>query len=133
MRKGTRPAEALHIAGDIIAESEVQLWKAVAYQRRMPDRWVISDVVMIPKPGKDPSDLNNRRGINKVDSGLKAFSSYVQRQTSPNLQKDSQCEWGGLKHKSIRQPLLIVNMLIHRAKRAKMDLAIFSGDIKKAF
>ena len=133
MRRGTRPAEALHIAADIIADSEVQLWKAVAFQRRMPEAWVTSDVVMIPKPGKDSSELGNRRGINKIDSGLKAFSSYIQRQTSPVLQSNSQCEWGGLKHKSIRQPLMIVNMLIQRAKRSKTDLAIFSGDIKKAF
>ena len=49
------------------------------------------------------------------------------------VQDDAEGEWGGLQHKSIRQPLLITDIMIHRAKRAKMDLAVFAGDIHKAF
>ena len=133
MCKDTRPAELLHIADDVIAPSELALWQGIARARRIPNRWAISDVILIPKAGKDPSEILNRRGINKIDSGLKAFSTYVQSQTAPLVQKDAEGEWGGLQQKSIKQPLLITDIMIHRSKHAKMDLALFAGDIHKAF
>ena len=133
MKTGTRPAEALHMAADITAPYEKELWKTIAYQRRIPQQWALSDVTLLPKPGKDPSTLTNRRAINKIDSGLKAYSTYIQRCTAPLIQKESVGEWGGLQHKGIRQPLLIVETMIQRAKRVKIDLALFAGDIDKAF
>jgi hypothetical protein len=105
MCKDTRPAELLHIADDISAPSELALWQGIARARRIPNRWAISDVILIPKAGKDPCVILNRRGINKIDSGLKAFSTYVQIQTAPLVQKDAEGEWGGLQHNSIKQPL----------------------------
>ena len=133
MKKGTRPAEAFLIAGDITAMHDLKLWNGIAYQRTQPQNWWVSDVVMIPKPGKDPSILPNRRGINKIDSGLKSFSSYVQHESTPFVQRDSAGEWGGLKHKSIKQPLLVVDIMLDRTRRTKTNLAIFAGDINKAF
>ena len=133
MKSGTRPAEALHIASDITAPYEKELWKTIAHQRKIPQQWSLSDITLLPKPGKDPSSLTNRRAINKIDSGLKTYSTYLQRCTAPLIQKESEGEWGGLQHKGIRQPLLIVETMIHRAKRVKIDLTMFAGDIDKAF
>jgi hypothetical protein len=67
MKTHARPAEALHIASDILAPEEIKLWKAIGLQRQYPDAWRTSDVALIPKPGKDFTLLINRRGINKID------------------------------------------------------------------
>ena len=133
MKNDTRPAEILHIASDLTAPFELQLWKGIAHHRQIPEQWEVSDVVMIPKPGKDPTSLANRRGINKIDSGLKAYSSFVQSRASRYTQHDSRGEWGGLKKKGTRQPLKIVEVMLERAKHAKADMAIFAGDIHQAF
>ena len=57
----------------------------------------------------------------------------MQSQAAPHIQRDSRGEWGGLQRKGTRQPLKIVEVMIERARRAKIDLALFAGDINKAF
>ena len=133
MKTHTRPAEALHIASDILAPEEIKLWKAIGLQRQYPEAWRTSDIALIPKPGKDFTLLINRRGINKIDSGLKTFSIFLQSRTSEKAAQNSHGEWGVFKHKSTAQPLLIIEVMMQRARKAKKDFCAVAGDIEKAF
>ena len=121
------------MASDILCPEEGKLWKAVAQQRRYPTAWQTSDIALIPKPGKDFSLLINRRGINKIDSGLKTFSHFLQLRTSAKASSNSHGERGVFKHKSTAQPLLLLEVMMQRAHKAKKDICTVAGDIEKAF
>ena len=72
------PTAAWLLAENQTEEHRVQLWKTIGRHRRLPTNWDYMQTVWLPKPGKDTSQLRNKRSINLSEPALKGYLNFIQ-------------------------------------------------------
>ena len=100
----------------------------------MPCQSATSCTFWINKPGKDPSFIANRRGINAVEPIAKAYLTTLGDEIS-KIVADTwhPTEFGGLPERGTTHAIVIAAELTHRLRRNKIHHALFLGDEERAF
>lgn len=101
---------------------------------KYPKLWTLHHTVWIPKPGKDPSRIENLRPINLADPSLKAYLRILQEQLREHLQRKwLPTQYGAIPHRGTSDALLVVQEILARMRRHKVSHMAFVGDATRAF
>ena len=112
----------------------MQLWKTIRKKRRLPTKWDSMQTIWLPKPGKDTSQLRNKRSINLSDPALKGYLNFIQTHVrSAKLGAWQPTTYGGVPGKSAVTAILVVQEVMSRLVRAKKSFFMYMGDGEKAF
>lgn len=112
------------------------IYNRVWVENTFPPVWSTATVIPIPKPGKDPSQVENQRPISLTCHSCKIMEKMVASRLIPTLegcQAFSPCQFGFRQHRSTLDPLLRLDHDIREAfSNDKMTLAVFF-DLEKAY
>ncbi|KAI7936223.1 hypothetical protein MJO29_015526 [Puccinia striiformis f. sp. tritici] len=103
---------------------------------RPPQRDTMNVVISLNKPNKDPTDLNNRRGITLSTAFLKLIMTIIESRLSQSLNQENffTPDQGGFRRKEegIAQFLCLSEVIRRRANVGKPTYVLYI-DFKKAF
>ena len=131
---GTPTTEMVRLAENVLATHLTPLWNSIAQKGTMPMSWRTTQLVWIPKPGGNPHDPKAMRGIHLLHPVGASYCTAIQRKLARawnHLWHPT--EHGALPNRSTRDPLLLVNSLILRARKLKKSFGCYFGDLRKAF
>ena len=130
-----QPSSAQWRLGDIVVSPYIShMWNMIGKEQRMPCQSSTSCTFWINKPGKDPSFIANRRGINAVEPIAKAYLTTLGDEISQTVSDTWRpTEFGGLPKRGTTHAIVIAAELTHRLRRNKIHHALFLGDEERAF
>lgn len=111
-----------------------KIFNGCARQEYFPKSWKLAEVIMLPKPGKDPKIPTNHRPISLLNSLSKVLERLLLNRLSiyihPKLSPD---QYGFRPHHSTTLQLINVidDIIIRKNKRLKTVAALL--DVEKAF
>ena len=113
-----------------------QLFNAVFRTHYFPSAWKISEILMIPKPGKDPTQPASYRPISLLPTLAKLFENMLATRITPHLYQNKiipQHQFGfRAKHGTVEQVNRITNEIRKAFDDKKYCSAIFL-DVAQAF
>lgn len=132
--KGTPCNEMVRLAEQALTPHLTTEWNAIAQFGTMPEHWRNTELVWIPKPGGTSNNPQRMRGIHLLHPLAAGYCTAIQRKLKRAWRRLwTPAEHGALPHRSTRDPLILVNSLILRARKAKRSFTCFFGDLRKAF
>jgi hypothetical protein len=112
----------------------LDLWDAIGVHGHIPQNWEITKGHWMPKPGKNPTFLDNRRGIMNSEPMAKAYFSELQLALRNDLKTTwTGQEYGGLESRSTTHPIAIVDETANRFRKAGVSFYNYVGDGIKAY
>lgn len=131
------------ITGHIIKELSdkglrklLHIINAVFRTRYVPRQWKVAEVIMIPKPSKNPSDIKSYRPISLLPTISKIFEKLLLKRMKPIIEdrKLIPAHQFGFreKHSTIEQVHRITNTIEHTLETKKICSGIFL-DVAQAF
>ena len=132
--KGVPCNEMVRLAEHALSPHLTQEWNRIATEGAMPASWRTTELVWIPKPGQPSNDPRHMRGAHLLHPLAAGCCTALQRRSRGSwAHLWSPCEHGGLPKRSTRDPLIVINTLIQRARKLQRSFSCYFGDLRKAF
>ena len=127
-------AEHIVSAGNLVAEDIAVLNNVCISTEFVPAKQVIGKIISIPKKGKDPTVVDNHRGI-QITSILGKVTEHISMQVNAEVIKDKQShmQFGFTEGLSPNMASVIITEAVAYAKHQKRSIFMASLDARKAF
>lgn len=125
--------EALKIGEKIISGLITILFNRILKERKVPEQWTVSEIILIYKKG-DPSDVSNYRPISLMASLYKLFSQCLLERIGSKIDAKQPIEQAGFRSKySTIDHIHVLSQVIEKYKEFNSPLYIAFVDYRKAF
>ena len=130
----TATAAMWRMAEDTTTPWLQKIWQGIGQQGRLPYLWETLQTFRLPKQGKDPRHVENRRGVSTPVSAARGYLACLQTRFKEAVSDVwGDCEFGGLPGRSTTHAMLMLDEFIHRARRAHKSFMVYFGDEVRAF
>ena len=109
-----------------------QIWK----RKEFINEWRTAIIIPIPKPGKDPSNVNNYRPVSLTSCMCKTFEKMVNARLTWYLKENNiitEMQYGSIKNRSTLDPLIQLEQHIRSGFKRKVPTIAVFYDIEKAY
>lgn len=134
------PVEVIKIVAEELPEVMSVVLNNIYRTARMPIEWKTARLILVPKPGKDPSDPSAYRPLSLLGSMTKLYEQIITNRLCQELEegnKLSEFQYGFRKGKSTVDCIkVVVDMArkeIGKTRRTRSLCMMISLDIKNAF
>jgi hypothetical protein len=126
--------EPSHTPVTPMAAAVLRVCQGVWNLHHIPKLWRPSTLVMIPKKGADPADINGYRGISLMDSMLKLLCTYARTQLEDKAAPYTAIEQGGFRtmEECVGQVAALHEVCARRKEAGRTTFLIFI-DFRQAF
>ena len=128
------PTETFRLAGTLGVNTLRTILKEGLRQGRWPRSWATSQVILLPKPGKEPAPPANFREIQLMDNGAKLCTGAYAGKESQHLHFTLMPgNYGFNPQRGTSLALAHLNITTSRLRKLGKQYVIFLGDIMAAF
>ena len=120
----------------VVTKKLVVLMNAIIKQGKIPDKWKLGQIFLIPKNSSWEYNLSNTRPIVLLETCRKILTRMLQVRLDKVISENKilkGANFAGLSGESTSTPIHIMNNLIEEALERKKELWVTFQDMKKAF
>jgi hypothetical protein len=110
------------------------LFSACIRLKHLPDAWKIAEIIMIPKPGKDLSEVESYRPISLLPIMSKLFEKLILKRLKPIINEKHQVpthQFGFRNNHSIIAQIHRITDVIEKRLKVKVCALLYSLTLRK--